>query len=499
MQEKSNYSQKTFALGVMKMYIKENKYQLKLIEDFELPFGGKLNPNNRWVKLSELIPWEKIEEEYSKNFTNATGSPAKKSRLALGALIIKEKLKLTDEETVEQIKENPYLQFFVGQKRYETEKPLFDSSMMVYFRKRFDSKTLKEINEVIINGERSKKTEEDNDEDIDMDNSGNENQGNKGKLILDATCAPADVKYPTDVNLLNEAREKCEKIIDLLYSFSELEKKPRTYRQRARKEFMAITKQRKARKRKIRKAVRKQLSYVKRDIKIINDLLDKTGVKFLSLSQLKTFWVIQELYRQQQEMYDKKSHSVEGRIVSISQPHIRPILRGKRNASTEFGAKISLSMLDGYCRVEKLSWDNFNEGVTLKEIVESYKCRYGYYPKSILADTLYRNRENIKYCKEKGIKLSGPALGRKSKDKQREEIKQLKQDAKERNAVEGKFGEAKRKYGLGRVMGKLKVTSETMIMLQFIVMNLEHKLRVLFFQILNYFFMTEIKIGSLKI
>ena len=472
------------------MYVKANKNQLKLIEEFELPFGGKLNSNNRWIKLSEVIPWEKVEEIYSKNFTNHTGSPAKKARLALGALLIKERMNLTDAETVEQIKENPYLQFFLGQTRYESEKSLFDSSMMVHFRKRFDSETLQEINEMIINDEASKERESTDDED-DHENDGtcSSDTKNRGKLILDATCAPADIKFPTDVNLLNEAREKCEKIIDVLYAeVPGIKKKPRTYKQRARKDFMAITKQRKARKKNIRKAIRKQLSYVKRDLKIINELLDKTGIEFLTFGQLRIFWVVQELYRQQQEMYDKKSHSIKERIVSISQPHIRPIVRGKSKASTEFGAKISLSLLNGYSRVEKLSWSNFNEGVTLEEIVESYKEKYGFYPEVILADSLYRNRSNIKYCKDRGIRLSGPALGRKSKEKKKEEIKLLKQDAKERNAVEGKFGEAKRKYGLDRVMGKLRETSETMIMLQFMVMNLERKLRVLIFKYIELVF-----------
>ena len=472
------------------MYVKANKNQLKLIEEFELPFGGKLNSNNRWIKLSEVIPWEKVEEIYSKNFTNHTGSPAKKARLALGALLIKERMNLTDAETVEQINENPYLQFFLGQTRYESEKSLFDSSMMVHFRKRFDSKTLQEINEMIIDDEGSKERESTDDKD-DNDNDGtcSSDPKNRGKLILDATCAPADIKFPTDVNLLNEAREKCEKIIDVLYAeVPGIKKKPRTYKQRARKDFMAITKQRKARKKNIRKAIRKQLSYVKRDLKIINELLDKTGIEFLTFGQLRTFWVVQELYRQQQEMYDKKSHSIKERIVSISQPHIRPIVRGKSKASTEFGAKISLSLLNGYSRVEKLSWSNFNEGVTLEEIVESYKEKYGFYPEVILADSLYRNRSNIKYCKDRGIRLSGPALGRKSKEKKKEEIKLLKQDAKERNAVEGKFGEAKRKYGLDRVMGKLRETSETMIMLQFMVMNLERKLRVLIFKYIELVF-----------
>jgi len=80
--------------------------------NFELPFSGKLSKDNRWVILSELIPWQEFEEEYASKFSGEMGAPAKPFRMALGALIIKEKLGTSDRETVEQIKENPYLQYF---------------------------------------------------------------------------------------------------------------------------------------------------------------------------------------------------------------------------------------------------------------------------------------------------------------------------------------------------------------------------------------------------
>lgn len=88
------------------MYKKANKKQLS----FLLPFDGKSDPENRWVKLSEIIPWDDIEEKYAELFPANCGMPAKPLRMALGALIIKEKCGFSDRETVEQIKENPYLQ-----------------------------------------------------------------------------------------------------------------------------------------------------------------------------------------------------------------------------------------------------------------------------------------------------------------------------------------------------------------------------------------------------
>jgi hypothetical protein len=130
------------------MYRQESPKQQRF-EDFYLPFGGHLNANNRWIRLANLIPWGDFETSYADQFAQSgQGAPAKPFRLALGALIIKEKLGITDEETVEQICENPYLQFLIGMEGFRDETP-FDPSMMVHFRKRITPEMLGEINERI--------------------------------------------------------------------------------------------------------------------------------------------------------------------------------------------------------------------------------------------------------------------------------------------------------------------------------------------------------------
>jgi hypothetical protein len=96
-----------------------------------VPFGGTLDPDNRWVVFSALMPWEELEETYAPQFSPTTGAPAKSVRLAFGALFIKQRLGLTDEETVEQIRENAYMQFFLGFAGYSSKAP-FDPSMMVH-------------------------------------------------------------------------------------------------------------------------------------------------------------------------------------------------------------------------------------------------------------------------------------------------------------------------------------------------------------------------------
>jgi len=120
-------------------------------EDFYLPFGGRLKSFNRWVVLAKKIPWDEFEDLYAVNFASSgQGAPALSVRVALGALIIKEKLRLSDEEAVLHIEENPYLQYFLGFPEFRDERP-FDPSMYVHFRKRFGDDVLAEVNELIVN------------------------------------------------------------------------------------------------------------------------------------------------------------------------------------------------------------------------------------------------------------------------------------------------------------------------------------------------------------
>ena len=198
------------------------------------------------------------------------------------------------------------------------------------------------------------------------------------------------------------------------------------------------------------------------------------------------FEVIQTLYSQQKEMFDNKTNRVDDRIVSLHEPWVRPIVRGKVKAPTEFGAKVGISLVDGYARVETLSWDAFHEGTTLKEIVDAYRKDTGFYPERILADKAYRSRENLQYCKEHGIRVLGPKLGRPPKDKAlyRQQLHDEWKESGERAEVECVFGVGKRRYSLNRIMMRLQHTSELAIHTSILTMNLWKKLRALLFVLL---------------
>ena len=279
------------------------------------------------------MPWELVDEIYAQSMSMEKGREAIPSRIAFGAVFIKEQENLTDEGTVTYLSENPYAQYFVGLKEFRTE-PLFEASMMVHFRKRFGPAAIREINEILYERmcPREKEPPEGRDGTASEGNSGAgmETDGNKGVMILDATVAPADIHYPTDLSLVNACREDTEKMID-----------------------------------------------------------------------------------------------------------------------------------------------------RLKAAAQRYRERVSRWPEAILADTIYRNRENRTFCKEHGIRLSGPRLGRPRKGVAEEDKAQAYRDSVERNVVESRNGIAKRRYGLDRMMAYLAVTGLTEAAMQFLVMNVAHLLRFL--------------------
>lgn len=466
---------------------------------FHLPFGGKLSASNRWVRLAGLIPWDLVEEAYRRSLgTTSMGSPAKSARIAFGALVIKERLAITDEETVSQIRENPYLQYFLGLSHYQ-DKPLFHSSLMVHFRSRFSQQDLSEINARIISG---RQDEDPPDDDAgppsgSCDSSGEPAPGgggapcqNKGKLLVDATCTPADITWPTDLKLLNEAREKTEHIIDKLHAgLRGAMEKPRDYRLKARKDFLSVAKVRRPGARKIRTAIGKQLRYLKRNLgHIARQLQAGADLGVLTAYEHRCLMVIHTLYEQQLRMYRERSHRVADRIVSISQPHVRPIVRGKASAPVEFGAKVSISCVEGYVHLDRQSWDAYNECLDLPAQVEAFRERYGHYPESVHADAIYRTRANRAYCKERAIRLSGTGPGGQPQDPQKLAAlrRQIHEDEVSRIPVEGKFGNVKRKGTLARVMAKLAHTAECVIHVGFIVLNLDRKLMELLLALLSW-------------
>lgn len=494
---------------------KRHTGQVSMLETPEMFGSLPLDPKNDWIRMSRLVPWHAFDQKYREYFRSKKGQPAIDSRMALGALLIKPAYRgISDEDLTKEIAMNPYLQYFLGLQEYRYECP-FDPSMMTRFRQRITPEMLTWVNDQIMErktaearekegvspqgqGDNSGKrqpasggSETSTQEQLTIDDmhgdvasAMSEEAPNEGTLILDATCAPQNIRFPTDTSLLNEAREKAEEIIDLLHEQGLSDgKKPRTYRREARRKYNGFSKARKKNARMIRTAKRQQLQYLKRNLGIIDDYERRHPGCLQLLPQRKQtmLQVIRTLYTQQEEMYRNGSRRVADRIVSLSQPWVRPIVRGKQNAEVEFGAKVEMSVVDGYLRIEDLRWDAFNESTTLIESVEAYRRSYGHYPARVLADTIFRTRKNLKFCRDHGIHLNGPKLGKPCADpavaKAQKKLEWL--ESGERGEIERKFGTAKRRYTLDCIVTKLQETSETLIHSIVLFMNLRKKLRLL--------------------
>lgn len=460
------------------------------IEEFQTPFQMNLKSSNRWVKLSQKIPWDDLAIIYYKVMSADQGAPSIDARRIIGSLIIKHKLNLTDEETVSQIQENPYLQFFLGYSVYESE-PIFSPTLFVEIRKRLGIDKFNEMSSRLIDKAfpesetnkspkpRKRKNQNKTENQKDLDSSIKKKKSQK-TLIIDATVAEHAIKYPNDLDLLNDSRKACEEIIDRLYPQSDLQIKPRTYRREAKKQYLSTAKKKNKSRKELRKAIGKQLRYIRRDIKIIEKLLDKLNQQGfpLPMKYQRRYWIVQEIYRQQNSMYKSKIRRCDDRIVSISQPHIRPIVRGKAGKKVEFGPKLGVGMQEGFALVDNFSWDAYNESTDLVEQIENYRKRAGSYPDRVIADQLYGTIENRNFMKSNGIRFAGKALGRPktATEENRIELKKdkerRKKEYRERIPIEGKFGQGKNGYRLNYIRARLTKTSESWIGAIFFVMNL---------------------------
>lgn len=444
------------------------------IEEFKTPFQTSLLADNRWVTLSKIVPWDKFASIYISKMNATFGRPSISPRVVLGAMIIKHIEKLDDRGVILAIQENPYMQFFVGLKEFSPQ-AIFDPSLFVEIRKRIGANVFDALNVEMIKSISEEEDQKHNKKQKDKDKL----PPNKGKLQADATVADQHIAYPTDNGLLNECRKQCEKIIDLLYEKDPKKGvKPRTYRKVLDKAFLSYSKTKKKRKSAHRKMTRKLLECVNRNVNHINKMLDKweaDGKSFpLKHKEQQLFWVINTCYEQQKAMYDNNIHSHPHRIVSIFQPHVRAIPRGKTKAQVEFGSKLGVSLDHGFARIGTFSWDVYNEGGDLIKQVEPYRELHGYYPELVQVDKIYATRKNRKWLKDRGIRITASPLGR-PVQKQHETAHQKwkkKKEAAERNHIEGKFGQGKNGYNLNKIRATLKKTSESWIACIFFIMNL---------------------------
>lgn len=438
-----------------------SQYQTKITE-FSTLRHLNLNEQNRWIQLGFCLPWDKLVKIYSKRFSKA-GAATVNPRYVIGAFIIKHLGNYTDEDTIQIISENPYMQFFLGLEDFTPEK-LFSPTLFVELRKRLGLDCFNEFTDLLIKQSFQHKIKQAPE---------GEALPNKGKLKLDATVADQYISYPTDLNLLNAGRQKLEVLIDELYEQVRLhyKAKPRTYRKVAHKKYLAECKKRQTNPKTLRRAIRYMLNCLDRNLVHIQEMLVLLKQNPLKEKQMDELAVIKKLNKQQRKMYEDKTRRCDDRIVSISQPHVRPIKRGKKGRKTEFGSKLGLMLMEGFTKVSTLSWNAYNESSDLIRDAKTYKTLFGCYPELIQIDKIYGTNENRSWCKTNGIRLTVTSKGPKKKLSNYEK-KKRKKEYSERNAVEGKIGQAKQGYRLNQVKAKLKQTSECWIACTLFVTNI---------------------------
>lgn len=436
----------------------------------------RLPKTNRWVQMGDTLPWAEYEKVYNKKLKNdSVGASNRPGRMVVAALIIKHKLNLSDEETILTIQENPYMQYMCGLKEY-SDQPIFDPSLFTTIRKRITIEDVNALTLELAKKAQQKKDKDDNDEDNTFSG-----KTQPTDVKADATCSDAEVRYPTDIDLIEDGSKYIDRMIDKVCGIKKIRKPAGVERNRIRAIYLNVIKRKHKGSKLVKDALTRMLPLLYRDILTLLNLIrvdDETYGRF-NCTQKRTIQAVIDMYHQQEEMLREGKHTCENRIVSIHQPHVRPIVRGKAKAKVEFGAKIGVSIVSGYSFIDHHSWDAYNEASDLTVHIEKYKERFGCEPKRFFGDKIYLNRENRRILKEKEIQIMGRPLGRPPKNPTHEQIERERIGVSLRNEAEAQFGTGKRTYRANNIRAKLPQTAECWTAMCYFVKNLAKFMREL--------------------
>ena len=456
------------------------RYKQLTIDGFRSSLDG-LDKTNRWVWLGDHLPWEDFEKQYGQTLNNhAVGAGAKPARMVIGAMIIKHATRLSDVDTIQMILENPYMQYLCGLEEF-TDQPIFDPSLFVGLRKRISEDDINKMTESLLKREQelkeaaSKQKEEESnrhdeeppastaqDEDAAafVDSKGREH---RGELKIDATCADAEVRYPVDINLIETGCRKLSEYMEKICEGLGITG-PKLHYKDARRAYLLLIKQAKKKGRMVHDTMALLLNYLYKDMRLMMDFLaaDYRRYDFLHLYEKNIFTAIIKMYHQQNSMFKEEVHQCPDRIISIFQPHLRPIVRGKAGANVEFGAKIGVSIVEGYNFIDHHSWDAYNESIDLQLHIDKFMERLGYLPATIHADKIYMNKPNRDILKDMEIKSYSKPLGRPPKEPPCPERQAaMARAVGKRNEIECSFGTGKRVYQANDIRAKLPDTAES--------------------------------------
>lgn len=358
----------------------------------------------------------------------------------------------SDREIVQLVCENPYMLAFCGLDNFNAVK-LIDPSTLTNVRKRLGAKLFKELESLTYKSLIERKI-------LKV----------KG-LLIDATVFPANIHYPTDAGLLNEARQWLVGMIKSLGG--DVGRKYRTYCRKARREFLIFSKRKRNTRKDVKHIVKAMLQFVRRNVRQFEEVLKISTEKGIAVKKHvhDRLSVIKILLDQQWQMYRAGTHRIADRVVSLHRPHIRPIKRGKAGKDVEFGPKGSLSHVGKFTFIDHLSSDNFNEAGDVGLQLQHYEELFGVKPPYVVGDRMYGTRANRDLLKAEGIRDAFEPRGRKPKDQQPDRWRKRKR--RERNRIEGAIGHGKNHYGLDRILYSIEGGEELWIRLGLMASNLK--------------------------
>jgi PAS domain-containing protein len=421
--------------------------------------------------------------------------------MIIGALLIKHKLNLSDVETVEAIRENPYMQYLPGLSAY-TDRAVFDPSLFVSVRKRLGIEDYNDMSESLLKLQvrmhEEKQEEEDRREKNGNDEGGTAGESsdnpcscpkpNEGLMKIDATCSDSEVRYPTDLDLLNDGVEVIDRILDRFCRMTGLTR-PETRLKEIHSRYLNVIKLRKKPKGKVRECMEYMLVRLRRNVNVSLETFGKVDCNFfftLKPRDRSLFFTTIMMWKQQKGMFTDHVYQCKDRIVSLFQPFVRPIVRGKAKAKVEFGAKIGVSVVRGYTFIDRHSWDAYNECDDLMLHLRAYRKRFGNLPAKVEADKIYMNRRNRQILRLLGIEIGGKPLGRPSKGQDTKEYHDLMaRNVGERNEVEATFGTGKRIYRANNIRAKRADTGASWVGACYFVKNIKKFLHELLYALIE--------------
>jgi hypothetical protein len=404
----------------------------------DIPFADFVfDEEHSLLRLDRAINWKNLLSEISCFYSPDKGRRSIPLRAQVGALMIKFIKNMPDRAAVATVQENLYAQRFCGLSPAQAKQFMDPSSGLALFRRRIGLEGMTLIHELLTAASCGKSYKR------------------ADQLILDTTCVPMDILYPTDIRLLDRCRREILRLMKRAKAFG-VKNFYRTYSRTARKIFVAFSKLSKPAEKTRRRVHKKLFQFLRRNFKQLRDLHARATrelgprcrtskpVRLLLKDMKETLAKIQVVLHQQ-AMVRRGIVHIQGRIVSFHKNHVRPIVRGKFPLPTEFGPKVLFALVKKRMHVVGFFYNNVSDATMILQSLKWFKARFGHLPAELFADRGFFSRAWVKWLKFLGIEP-----GIQPRGKNIEETPRYRRMVNKRLPVEAHISLVKRCHGLNR-------------------------------------------------